>query len=157
MCIYEFRILFVQVWLAGFGTNCLCQNCENHVGQLDWLVGFSGNMTDNIKQNYVLVLSRSGSSRDYLRTADISDVREAHHHMTWPQWQPGIVFIMRSFHIIIYLNTITKPPEWSCKLPLVLCEDHCVKTEDQSDHVRIIRGQRPLRRLILNLSVKNVN
>ena len=24
---------------AGFGTNCSCQNCENHDGQLDWLVG----------------------------------------------------------------------------------------------------------------------
>ena len=114
MCIYEFRILFVQ------DLQIVCVRISKIMSVSCIGVGFSGNMTDNIKQNYVLVLSRSGSSRDYLGTADISDVRVAHNHMTWPQWQPGIVFIVCSFHIIIYLNITTKPAEWSCSF-------HCAK------------------------------
>ena len=53
-------------------------------------------------------------------TADTSDMRVSHNDMTWPGWQEGIVLIVRSFHIIIYLNIITKPTEWSCSL-------HCAR------------------------------
>ena len=76
MCIYEFRILFVQ------DLQIVCVRISKIMSVSCIGVGFSGNMTDNIKQNYVLVLSRSGSSRDYLRAADTSDVRVAHNHMT---------------------------------------------------------------------------